>query len=81
MMAVGGICGRRRGKREEPSERVSTNQSDSACVGRMSGLARDGTAEPVSRDHIIIRREWRQGKNIFPCSTDHEQDSFATIPG
>ena len=30
----------------------------------MSGLTRDGTAEPVSRDQIL-RREWGQGKNIF----------------
>ena len=40
----------------------------------MSGLARDGTAEPVSGDQIL-RRERGQGKNmLFPCSTDHEQD-------
>ena len=31
----------------------------------MSGLTRDGTAEPVSRDEIL-RRERGQGKNIFP---------------
>ena len=29
----------------------------------MRRLTRDGTAEPVSRDHIN-----------FPCSADHEQD-------
>ena len=39
----------------------------------MSRLTRDGTAEPVSRDHIL-RREWGQGKKHFPCSADHEQD-------
>ena len=31
----------------------------------MTRLARDGTAEPVSRNHIV-RRERRQGKNVFP---------------
>ena len=35
---------------------------------------RDGTDEPVSRDQIP-RRERGQGKNSFPCSADHEQDS------
>ena len=39
----------------------------------MSRLTRDGTAEPVSRDQILMR-ERRQRKNIFPCSADHEQD-------
>ena len=39
----------------------------------MDRLTRDGTAEPVSRDHIL-RRERGQGKKEFPCSTDHEQD-------
>ena len=32
-----------------------------------------GTAELVSRDQIF-RRKPGQGKNIFPCSADHEQD-------
>ena len=36
-------------------------------------MARDGTAEPVSRDQIL-RRERRRGNIIFPCSADHEQD-------
>ena len=41
----------------------------------MSGLTRDGTAEPVSRDQTIsIRRERGQGNINFPCSADHEQD-------
>ena len=31
----------------------------------MSRLTRDGTAEPVSRDHIL-RRKREQGLNIFP---------------
>ena len=39
----------------------------------MSRLARDGTAEPVSRDQIL-RRERGQGNVHFPCSADHEQD-------
>ena len=39
----------------------------------MSRLTRDGTAEPVSQDQIL-RRERGQGKPIFPCSVDHEQD-------
>ena len=39
----------------------------------MSRLARDGTAEPVSRDQIL--RHVRGQRNInFPCSADHEQD-------
>ena len=37
---------------------------DSAWAWRMSGLTRDGTAEPVSRDQIL-RRERGQGKFIF----------------
>ena len=39
----------------------------------MSRLTRDGTAEPVSRDHIL-RRERGQGNINFPCSADHVQD-------
>ena len=39
----------------------------------MTRLARDGTAEPNSRDETF-RRERGQGKSYFPCSTDHEQD-------
>ena len=39
----------------------------------MSRLARDGTAEPVSRDQIL-KRERGQGNIDFPCSADHEQD-------
>ena len=36
-------------------------------------MARDRTAEPVSRDQIL-RRERGQGNIIFPCSAGHEQD-------
>ena len=43
---------------------------DSAWVLRLSGLTRDGTAEPVSRDQIV-RRERGQGDTHFPCSTYH----------
>ena len=39
----------------------------------MSRLTPDGTAELVSRDHII-RRERGQENIIFPCSADHERD-------
>ena len=39
----------------------------------MSRLTRDGTAEPVSRDHIL-RHARGQGNIHFPCSADHEQD-------
>ena len=39
----------------------------------MSRVARDGMAEPVSRDQIL-RRERGQGNVHFPCSADHEQD-------
>ena len=38
----------------------------------MIRLTWDGTAEPVSRDKIL-RWEHREGKNIFSCSTGHEQ--------
>ena len=38
-----------------------------------SRLARDGTAEHVSRDQIL-RRERGQGNFDFRCSADHEQD-------
>ena len=39
----------------------------------MRRLTRDGTAEPVSRDHIL-RREGGQGKKHIPCFADHEED-------
>ena len=40
----------------------------------MSGLALDGTAEPVSRDQSL-RRERGQGKYVnVSCSVDHKQD-------
>ena len=45
----------------------------------MSGLARDETAEPVSRDQIL-RREREQGSTRFACSADHEQDWQSYTP-
>ena len=39
----------------------------------MGRLARDGTAEPASRDQIL-RHVRGQGNIYFPCSADHEQD-------
>ena len=39
----------------------------------MSRLARDGMAEPVSRDQIL-RRVRGQGNIHFRCSADHKQD-------
>ena len=39
----------------------------------MSRLARDGTAESVSRDQIV-RRERGQGNIRFPFSVEHKQD-------
>ena len=38
---------------------------DSAGVWRMSGLTRDGTAEPTSQGQTL-RRERGQGRSIFP---------------
>ena len=48
-------------------------RADSAWVGKMSRLPRDGTAKPVSGDQIL-RRERGQGKMNFPCSADQERD-------
>ena len=39
----------------------------------MSGLTRNGTAEPVSRQQIP-GREQGQGKNSFPCPADRGQN-------
>ena len=41
----------------------------------MSRLARDGTAEPVSRDQILRREREQEKISIFPVQQDdHEQD-------
>ena len=40
----------------------------------MSRLTRDGTAEPVSRDQILMHVRGKGNIN-FPYSADHEQDS------
>ena len=61
---------------------VSKHQIDDlACVWRMGGLIRDGTAEPVSRETTFsgANRD-RQRKIIFPCSAEHEQDSQRPYP-
>ena len=39
----------------------------------MSGLTRDGTAEPISRDQTL-RRERGRGNMHFPSLAGHEQD-------
>ena len=38
----------------------------------MTGLTRDGTAEPVSRDQNL-RHERGQGNNHFLCSANHDE--------
>ena len=45
----------------------------------MSRLARDGTAEPVSRGQIP-RRQRGQGNIIFPCSADHDEQDWQPYP-
>ena len=46
----------------------------------MSGLARDGTTEPASRDQIL-RRERGQGKTIFPAQVNTNRIAATiTIP-
>ena len=50
---------------------TSKHQIQPECMSRPT---RDGTAEPVSRDQILRRRERGQGNIHFPCSADHEQD-------
>ena len=52
-------------------------QSECDVLWRKSGLTRDGTAEPVSRDQIILRRERGQGNihvQLSCCSADHDDD-------
>ena len=72
LMAHGGSNGNRSEKREGEVESRKW-ASDSFWVWRTSGLTRDGTAEPNSRDQAL-RREWGQGKFRFSCSADHKQD-------
>ena len=45
----------------------------------MSRLTRDETAEPVSRDQILIS-ERGQGKVYFPCSADHDEQDWQPYP-
>ena len=49
---------------------VSKHPIEPECM-EMSRLARDETAEHVSRDQIL-RRERGQGNIHFSCSADHE---------
>ena len=44
-----------------------------------SRLARDGTAEPVSRDQIL-RHERGKGNIHFPCSADHVVQDWQPYP-
>ena len=77
-MAYGGFINerRRRGTREE-SRKISTRFSLSM---EMSRLTRDGTAEPVSRDQILMHARG-QGNISFPCPADHEQVWQPFLPG
>ena len=45
----------------------------------MDRLARDGTAEPVSRDQIL-RRERGQGNIQFSCSADPREKDWQPYP-
>ena len=67
--------GRRSGTREKSRKQAL----DSAWSMEMSRLARDGTAEPVSRDQIL-RRERGQGIINFPCSASWPRAGLATLP-
>ena len=60
-VAVGGIDGRRcREIWEEEEGTASKHHNVQSDSERISGLTRDRTAEPVSRDQIL-RREWVEG--------------------
>ena len=73
-MAVDGIDGSHRGKRKEGEECVSKHQIRHGRAWRLSGMARDRTAEPVSRSQII-RRERGQGfPPLLYSSADRKQD-------
>ena len=46
----------------------------------ISRLTRDGSAEPLSRDHIL-RREREQGNiHFFSCFADHEEQDWQPYP-
>ena len=47
----------------------------------MSSLTREGTAEHVSRDQIIIRREREQGNIHFSLFSGPRAGGLATLPG
>ena len=40
----------------------------------MSGLTRDGTVGPVSRDQILMGEQKHGEKIVFPVQLDHEHD-------
>ena len=56
---------------------LGRNPASKHRVWRMSRPRRDGTTEPVSRDHIL-RHVRGQGDIHFPCSADHKQDCQPT---
>ena len=62
--------GRRRRTREESHKQTL----DSAWSMEMSKLTRDGTAEPVSRDHILRREQGQRIIYFLRSAADHEQD-------
>ena len=74
MMAFDGLDGRRRGSGRNL---VTKDQIHSELL-RISGLMRDGTAEPVSRGQFL-GRERGQGNIYVSCLADHEQD-WQTYP-
>ena len=71
-MAYGGLNQYMEAAAELGTNPASKHQIRSLSM-EMSRLARDGTAETVSRDQIL-RHERGQGNIHFPCSADHEQD-------
>ena len=72
MIAVDGIDGRHRGKRGEGKEPPWVCTRFSLGAWRMSRLALDGVAEPVSRGHFL-RRERGQREKYFPRSAKQNQ--------
>ena len=45
----------------------------------MSRLTRDGTAEPVSRDQILRRKQGQENIH-FPCSAGHDEQDWQPYP-
>ena len=73
-MAVDGIDGRRRGKREEGKDPSSKHRMYVGWVWKMNPPTRDGKAKSVRRDDVISHAQRGAEKNIFSCSADHKQD-------